>query len=140
MRLIPLAGSALILAACAPAAPPVEVAFTAPAQNAVVTDTTVVVHLNATGLKIVPATGTKVAGEGHHHIFVDTDPTSDAAPIGKATGIYHLGSGADSLKLTLPPGKHRLISVPASGDHVPIKGARHDTLNIEVRPPAITPI
>ncbi len=130
----------LLGAACSPAAPaaPEGVSFVSPADNAVVGDT-FVVRLSAEGLNIVPATGTPVAGEGHHHIFVDIDPTPDSIPIPKGDGIYHIGTGADSLVLSLPPGPHRLIAVPATGDHVPIKGATRDTVNIEVRSGSITP-
>jgi hypothetical protein len=113
------------------------VSFVSPADNAVVGDT-FVVRLSAEGLKIVPA-GAPVPGEAHHHIFVDIDPTPDSLPIPKTDGIFHIGGGADSLVMTLPAGKHRLIAVPATGDHIPIKGARRDTLNIEVKSGGVTP-
>jgi hypothetical protein len=112
--------------------------FLSPTDNAVV-GPIFVVRLSAEAFKIVPATGTAVAGEAHHHVFVDIDPTPDSLPIPKSDGIFHIGSGADSLVLTLPVGKHRLIAVPATGDHVPIKGARRDTVNIEVKAGSVTP-
>lgn len=130
----------VIITACGTATPPVNegVSFVSPADNAVVGDT-FVVKLAAEGLKIVPATTPKMAGEAHHHIFVDIDPTPDSLPIPKTDGIYHVGNGADSLVLSLPPGKHRLIAVAATSDHIPIKGARRDTLNIEVKSGGVTP-
>lgn len=114
------------------------VAFVTPTDDAVVGDT-FVVRLSAEALKIVPATGTPVAGEAHHHVFVDIDPTPDSIPIPKGAGIFHIGTGADSLVLSLPAGMHRLIAVPATGDHIPTRGATRDTLNIEVKSGPITP-
>jgi hypothetical protein len=38
----------------------------------------------------------------------------------------------------LPPGRHRLIAVPATGDHVPIPGAIRDTITISVQAPDTT--
>ena len=131
----------LLSAACSKQPEPVVaggVAFVAPADNAVVGDT-FVVRLSAEALKIVPATGTPIAGEAHHHIFVDIDPTPDSLPIPKGAGIFHIGTGADSLVLSLPAGMHRLIAVPATGDHIPVKGAKRDTLNIEVKSGSVTP-
>lgn len=126
-------------AACSTAQPAVTagVTFVSPADNAVVGDT-FVVKLNAVGMKLVPATTPKAAGEGHLHVFVDIDPTSDTLPIPKTDGIYHIGTGADSLVLSLPAGEHRLIAVPTTSDHMPIKGALRDTLTIEVKAP-VTP-
>lgn len=130
----------LLGTACSTAEPvaPEGVAFVSPADNAVVGDT-FVVRLSAEGLNIVPATGTAVVGEAHHHIFVDIDPTPDSIPIPKGDGIFHVGTGADSLVLSLPAGMHRLIAVPATGDHVPIKGATRDTVNIDVKSGPVTP-
>jgi hypothetical protein len=92
------------------------------------------VRFTAYGVTIVPATGTAVAGEGHHHLFIDRDPTPDGEVIPKGDGIVHLGSGADSVRLMLDAGTHRLIAVLASGDHVPVAGAGRDTLELVVTP------
>jgi hypothetical protein len=133
MRTTRLLLLSLVLAGCQSAVtPPEGVSFASPADGATVGDT-FVVRLNAVGLKLVPATGSAIAGEAHHHIFVDMDPTPDGQPIPKGEGIYHIGTGADSLQLVLPPGPHRLIAVPATGDHVPIAGATRDTINIIVQ-------
>ena len=94
------------------------------------------VRLGAAGVKVVPATGTAVAGEGHHHVFVDVDPPAATGPILTGPGIIHLGKGVDSLRLdSLAAGPHRLIAVFASGNHVPMAGVRQDTVRFVVRVP-----
>jgi hypothetical protein len=92
------------------------------------------VRLSVTGARAVPATGLRVEGEGHHHLFVDADlPPADSV-IPKTEGIYHIGSGADTLRLTaLAPGSHRIITRFAYGDHVPMIGVATDTVWIVVR-------
>ncbi len=91
----------------------------------------VTVQLGATGVTIVPASGTAVSGEAHHHLFVDVDVTPDGEPIPTAPGIHHLGDGRDTVRIALGPGSHRLIAVLATGDHVPLAGARRDTIRVE---------
>jgi len=113
--------------------PAPAVAIVSPADG----DTTgsrIVVRLSAAGVRVVPATGVRVAGEGHHHLFVDIDPSAPDSIIRQGKGIYHLGSGVDSLVVdSLPPGPHRLIAVFASGDHVPMLEVRQDTATFVVR-------
>jgi hypothetical protein len=88
-----------------------------------------VVRLGVTGPQVVPATGIRVEGEGHHHLFVDADLTPADSVIPKTEGIYHIGSGADSLPLQgLAPGRHRIIARFAYGDHVPMAGVATDTI------------
>jgi len=133
----------LPLAACSkPASEAVVVAprvtINLPAEGAVVGDT-VHIHLGAEGLSIVAATGERVEGEAHHHLFIDVDPTADSVMIPKDDRIRHLGTGADSISLVLAPGKHRIIAVAAWGDHVPVKGAVRDTAEFEVRAAVIQP-
>lgn len=137
---------ALILAACtkaadappAPADPPavapmVAISFPADAE---VTGARVVVRLAAAGVRVVPASGQRVAGEGHHHLFLDVDPGQADSLIRTGKGIYHLGSGVDSLVLdSLPDGLHRLIAVFAGGDHVPMAEVRRDTVLFDVKKP-----
>jgi len=93
----------------------------------------VLLHLGVTGARAVPATGLRVEGEGHHHVFVDVDlPPADSA-IPKTEGIHHVGSGADTLRLTgLTPGPHRIITRFAWGDHVPMPGVATDTIWVTV--------
>lgn len=146
-----IAPSLVILAACATEAPPAD-APAVPAVTEAIAATegprvelfgpdvasragdSLTVRFTAFGITIVPATGTAVDGEGHHHLFVDRDPTPDGEVIPKGEGIIHLGSGADSVRLALPAGTHRLIAVLASGDHVPVPGAGRDTLELVITP------
>jgi hypothetical protein len=133
----------LPLAACSKPAPEQEVApprvtIHLPAEGAVVGDT-VHVHLGAEGIAIVAATGSRLEGEAHHHLFIDVDPTPDSVMIPKDDRIRHLGTGADTVSLVLAPGKHRIIAVAAWGDHVPVKGAIRDTVEFEVRAAVIQP-
>ena len=132
----------LPLVACTPAktpdAPPARVFFVAPSEGMVAGDT-VHIQLGAEGIKIVAATGKRVEGEAHHHLFIDTDPTADTVMIPKNDAIRHLGTGADTVSLVLTPGKHRIIAVAAWGDHVPVAGAVRDTVMVEVPPAVIKP-
>jgi hypothetical protein len=93
-----------------------------------------VVRLSVTGEKVVPATGIRVEGEGHHHLFVDAELTPVDSAIPKTEGVYHIGSGADSLLLQgLAPGTHRIIARFAYGDHVPMPGVATDTIWVTVQ-------
>lgn len=136
-RLVPIL---LLCAACggetAPPAPPsdpVGVEILSPMPATYVGDS-VTVRFGAFGATVVPATGTAVAGEVHHHLFVDVDVTPEGAPVPKGDGIYHLGNGADSVRIALAPGAHRLIAVLATGDHVPLAGATRDTITVSIVP------
>ncbi len=123
------------LVAAAFIAKPPAVRIDAPRSGSTVTGTAVTVRLKATGIRIVPASGLKVDGEAHHHVFVDADLTPADSAIPKTGQIYHLGSGADTLRLEgLAPGAHRLIAVLAWGNHVPVAGARTDTVRFTVKP------
>ncbi|MBI4512920.1 MAG: DUF4399 domain-containing protein [Gemmatimonadetes bacterium] len=95
------------------------------------------VVLAAEGVIVEPATGERIEGRGHHHIFVDKDVTPDTAAIPKdVEGIIHLGTGASEFTVKgLTPGEHRLIAVLAYGDHVPMERVAYDTLRIYVRAP-----
>jgi len=137
--------SLLLLAACGgkpPAGEPASTATVAPAVEVRIVspisgDTVapdVLVRLGVNGAKLVPADGSRREGEGHHHLFVDADPTPSDSVIPKLEGIYHIGTGADTLRLTgLAPGPHRLIAIFAFGNHVPMPGVAPDTAEIFVR-------
>ncbi|MFN0181761.1 MAG: DUF4399 domain-containing protein [Gemmatimonadales bacterium] len=135
-----LLGLVALVGACAktpepPPPPAPSVAITAPEKGGT-TGPRVVVRLTATGVRVVPASGARVPGEGHHHLFLDADPGPPESVIGKGGGIFHLGSGVDSLVLdSLAAGPHRLISVFAGGDHVPMVEVRADTVQFEVKRP-----
>lgn len=128
----------LLCTACAreaasppPSKDPVGVEILFPMPITIAGDSLTVLF-GAFGATVVPATGTRVEGEVHHHLFVDVDVTAEGEPVPKSEGIYHLGDGADSVRIALAPGTHRLIAVLAWGDHVPVAGASRDTITVEM--------
>ena len=140
----PLSLLMLSLAACGETTPPppaeesVGVEILAPMPLTFVGDS-LTVRLGAYGAAVVPATGSRVEGEVHHHLLVDVDVTPEGEPVPKGEGIYHLGNGADSVRIALAPGRHRLIAVLAWGDHVPVTGAARDTIMVEMVSPGVAP-
>jgi hypothetical protein len=134
---------AILLAACqerpappVPATPPAATPaehILSPANGDTVSANPLIL-LGVTGEQVVPANGTQVEGEGHHHVFVDADLTPADSAIPKTPGIYHIGTGADSLRLEgLTPGRHRVIARFAYGNHVPMPGVATDTIWIFVQ-------
>lgn len=93
------------------------------------------VVLGAEGVEVVAADGQRVAGRGHHHLFIDTDPTPPGTVIPAGVpGIVHLGTGASEWTIAgLAPGEHRMIAVLAYGDHVPMEGVATDTVRVVVK-------
>lgn len=111
----------------------VTVKITSPTNGATVT-APVKVTLQATGVKIVPATVER-PGTGHHHLFVDHDLTwiSDTIPKG-SPGIIHLGRGQSEFVLdSLKPGPHRIIAVVADWRHIPLNPLVADTVRFTVK-------
>src|SRR5207247_3887427 len=90
--LVVAVGAVLPLAAPAQAKKPVSVTITSPRDGATVSGP-VTIKLQATGVKIGPAT-VQQPGTAHHHLFVDHDLTwlRDTIPSG-SPGIIHLGRG-----------------------------------------------
>ncbi|HEX7049304.1 MAG TPA: DUF4399 domain-containing protein [Longimicrobiales bacterium] len=139
---------ALTAAACAADSPPDQTAeggdamqtarieVVEPAADAVV-GPDVHVTFNAVGVEVEPATGTRMAGHGHIHLFIDHDLTPAGEPIPAGVdGIVHLGTGATDYSITgLAPGEHRLIAVLGYGDHVPMEDVATDTVRIVVQAP-----
>lgn len=93
------------------------------------------VALGAEGVEVVAADGQRMAGRGHHHLFIDTDLSPPGAPIPAGVpGIVHIGTGASESSVPgLAPGEHRIIAVLAYGDHVPMEGVATDTVRVVVR-------
>jgi len=120
--------AALPLALPAQARGKVTVKITSPANGATVT-APVTIKLQATGVRIVPAS-VEQPGTAHHHLFVDHDLKwmSDTIPIG-SPGIIHLGRGQTEFVLdSLKPGPHRVIAVLADWRHVPLNRLVADTV------------
>lgn len=92
------------------------------------------VVLSASGVEIAPAAEER-PGTGHHHLFIDRDPTpaTDTIPQG-VTGIIHLGRGQREFLIPgLGPGDHRVIAVLADWAHLPLRAAATDTVRFTVR-------
>lgn len=125
-----------VLAACSLAAiKPPRARIVSPKAGSTLASGSVLVRFKADGIAIVPASGVQEAGKAHHHLFVDADLSPSSEVIPKTAQIHHLGNGADTLRLeNLAPGRHRLIAVLAWGTHVPVAGARPDTIVVTVAP------
>ena len=115
-------------------APTGTVTIVEPAQGATVTGPNVTVRLSTTGVPIVPA-GDLTAGTGHHHLYLDADVESMAAPVPTVPGsIVHMGNAASEFTFeNVAPGQHRLIAVVADGVHVPLNPPVMDTVTFTVQ-------
>ncbi len=92
------------------------------------------VLLEATGVEVIPATGTREPGKGHHHLVIDGDAPTDSVPLPAAPIVIHMGTGATERMLdSLSPGSHRIIAIFAGGDHVPMTTVKRDTITVIVR-------
>jgi hypothetical protein len=110
--------------------------ITSPAEGDTVAGPDVTITLDAMGVTIVPASD-HTAGTGHHHLFVDGNPTPmmDTIPRG-VTGILHLGQGQKEMVIPgLSAGPHRVIAVIGDFNHTPLAGQTMDTVNFFVRAP-----
>ena len=111
-----------------------KVTILEPAEGAEVQGPSVLVRLEASGIRIMPA-GTLEPGTGHHHLYLDTDLGEPGAAVPSVPGaVIHLGTGVS--EYTFPdvaPGAHRLIAVVADGVHVPLAPWVVDTVNFVVR-------
>lgn len=110
------------------------VTITSPARGATTgKDVTVIMH--AQGVTIAKADGKKVDGIGHFHLFLDTIPTPDNAPIPPTSKkIVHIGTGDSTYTFKgLSAGPHTIIAVIGYGDHTPMPD-RRDTVNFTVKP------
>ncbi|MGH7675549.1 MAG: DUF4399 domain-containing protein [Gemmatimonadales bacterium] len=127
------AALALVLLAGCRGGPVVVVRIVEPAEGAAITESSVRVVLEATGIEIAPAAEQR-PGIAHHHLFLDTDVTApgDTIPAG-TTGIIHLGRGQTEFTFDgLSPGEHRVIAVLADAWHVPHGSWRTDTVRFTV--------
>jgi hypothetical protein len=123
-------------AAAASGSEPARVEILSPTEGEVVTGPNVLVRLAATGVTITAAANHD-PGTGHHHIFIDRDPTplGDTIPSGVAD-IRHLGQGQTEFMIEdLEPGEHRFIAVIAHWTHVPLDPPAMDTVHFTVVAP-----
>ncbi|MGH9887626.1 MAG: DUF4399 domain-containing protein [bacterium] len=125
-------------AAPAAAAPPAAAAspgvrIVAPTEGAT-TGADVTVVLGKENVTIAKADGGHVEGTGHYHLFLDSPPSPDGAPIppNSATTV-HIGSGDSTYTFKgLKPGPHQIIVVLGYGDHAPM-ATRRDTVKFVVK-------
>jgi hypothetical protein len=127
-------------AAPAGALPPTVAAATpavriiSPAENDS-TGADVTVVLGKENVTIAKADSKKTEGTGHYHLFLDTIPSPDGAPIPPTSAkIIHIGTGDSTFTFKgLAAGPHELIAVIGYGDHEPMTGARRDTVKFVVK-------
>lgn len=118
-------------ATATPAEPAVRIASPADGDSVSLPFT---VTLEAMGVELVAANGTRESGKGHHHLIIDGDTPSDSLPLAAAPVVIHMGDASTSRKLdSLAAGPHRIIAVFASGDHVPMTTVKRDTITVIVR-------
>ncbi len=124
---------AVLPSAAAAQAKKATVRITQPKDGAVLSGP-VLIKLEATGVRIVPAS-VELPGTGHHHLFVDhpLNWISDTIPQG-SPGIIHLGRGQTEFTLdSLAPGPHRVIALVADWRHVPLNPLVVDTVNFTIK-------
>lgn len=92
------------------------------------------IRLGATGVEVIAATGQVEVGKGHHHLVIGGDVPTGDAPLPGAPQVVHLGTGTSEYTVdSLPPGRHRIVAIFASGDHVPMPSVARDTVTVVVR-------
>jgi hypothetical protein len=119
--------------AAAPAAPAVAVNIISPAEgDSTGADVTVV--LGKQNVTIEKASGAKVEGVGHYHLFLDTTAVADGVVIPpNSKHTVHIGTGDSTYTFKgLAPGAHELIAVIGYGDHSAMPETR-DTVHFVVK-------
>jgi uncharacterized protein (DUF1800 family) len=121
-------------ATAAPVPQSAGVKITSPEAGAT-TGADVTVKLQAERVTIAKADGKKVEGIGHYHLFLDTIPTPDNAPIPPTSKkIVHIGTGDSTYTFKgLAAGPHKIIAVIGYGDHSPMPVGR-DSVTFIVKP------
>ena len=116
-----------------PAATPISVQIVSPAEGDTV-GATVTVVLAAQGVTIEKASGIRVAGFGHFHLFLDSPPSAEDVVIPpNSDHIVHIGSGVSTHTYTaLAAGAHEVIAVVGYGDHALMNTIR-DTVRFVVK-------
>jgi hypothetical protein len=132
----PATDSTAMAPAMAPAAaatPTAVVQIVSPAEGDS-TDADVTVVMTKQGVAIEKASGIKVEGIGHYHLFLDTIPVADGVVIPpNSAHTVHIGTGDSTYTFKgLAPGAHQLIAVIGYGDHSAMPEQR-DTVNFVVK-------
>lgn len=103
-------------------------------ENGDSTGADVTIDLFKRGVTIEAASGARVEGVGHHHLFLDTaaTPAGEIIPPTSAH-VIHIGTGDSSWTFKgLSPGPHTVIAVIGYGDHAAMD-MRRDTVRFVVR-------
>ncbi len=110
-----------------------SVRITQPTDGVTVQGSSVLVTLQTSGLRIVPA-GTFEDGTGHHHLVVNAPLPANGAPIPSTPGTHiHLGQAQTEYELTgLTSGEHSVITVVGDGAHIPLDPWIADTVTFFV--------
>lgn len=88
-----------------------------PQEGATLTGPDATIQMEAIGVTIKPANGNRTPGEGHYHLYLDTDPQlTSETPIGQEA--VHTAQNSYTFK-ALAPGKHTVTVVLADGQHIP---------------------
>lgn len=127
------ADSSSATASATPAAPMATVTILSPAEgDSTGPDVTVV--LGKENVTIEKASGTKVEGVGHYHLFLDTIPVEDGVVIPpNSKNTVHIGTGDSTYTFKgLAPGAHEIIAVIGYGDHSAMPEKR-DTVRFVVK-------
>ena len=90
------------------------------------------VKMEATGVKVEPASAGVNEGAGHHHIVIDTELPPAGSPIPSDGSHRHFGKGQTEAVLDLPEGEHTLRLSFADGQHHPLDPAVTDTVTVKV--------
>jgi hypothetical protein len=91
--------------------------ITTPAEGATVPGPDVTIQMEALGVTIKAADGTRTPNEGHYHLYLDTEPQlTPETPIGQEA--VHTAQNSYTFK-GLTPGKHTVTVVLADGQHIP---------------------
>jgi hypothetical protein len=91
------------------------------------------VEMGVEGMKLDTA-GPIVSGSGHHHLFIDAeDSLAKGTVVPKDSTHLHFGKGQSEVKLTLPPGNHKLTLQYADGIHRSYGSQLSATIEIKVK-------
>ncbi|MFT7595364.1 MAG: hypothetical protein ACI8R4_002692 [Paracoccaceae bacterium] len=113
------AGAALADGHRSPAPEGAQAYIVSPADGAVVSNPVTIVF-GLKGMGIAPA-GTEMDDTGHHHLLIDTDPSTldlDSGLPG-TDQIVHFGGGQTQVTKDLPAGTHTLQLLLGDWSHVP---------------------
>ncbi len=105
-----------------------ELRVVEPADGATV-ESPFALRVEADHLVLAPA-GRTLDGEGHFHVMVDGGCLSPGEVIPKDKVHLHVGTGADTLELDLPPGTYELCAQIGDGFHVAVAVADTITVNV----------